>query len=200
MINKFMKKLSDNGIQYTKQIEVEIRGVFNEKKYKELKAFLNKNAVDLGQDDKEVYFFIMENKVVKAVHNTSQKSAKIVLKLARIGTSGNDAEEIEISISTSDFVKAVKFFSELEFNQIQRSVQTRRNYEYKGVIVSLKYSQEWGFHIELELLIKDSDLKVEAERKLMETAEELGVKIMSQSELKEFTDSIDKKSNFKHTH
>jgi len=39
------------------QIEVELRSMFNESKYNELAEFFRTNAKDLGEDDKDVYFF-----------------------------------------------------------------------------------------------------------------------------------------------
>jgi len=64
-----------------KQIEIELRSVFDEKKHNKLKKFLDKNAEDLGEDNKDVFFFLLPDKITKAVHNVSQKTAKIVIKL-----------------------------------------------------------------------------------------------------------------------
>lgn len=49
--------------KYTKQIEIEMRAMFDKNKYEELKSFLDSNAVDLGQDDKDVYFYIFPDKL-----------------------------------------------------------------------------------------------------------------------------------------
>lgn len=182
-----------------KQIEVEVRSVFNKEKHDQLKDFLDKNATDLGQDDKDAYFYLLPKKVVKAVNNISKKSAKIVMKLNRVGKGGNEAEEIEIPISTDDFSKAVKLFSELEFDEVQRAFQTRRNYQYKDVELALKFSDSWGYHLELEILIDDKSKQEQAEKRLKEIADELGVKIMTPEEQHDFALKIDQqyKSNQK---
>jgi len=79
------------------RIEVEFRSMFSEKKYNDIKIFLEKNAKDLSEDNKDVYFFILQDKLVKVVNNISKKNAKIVLKLNKIGK-GSDFEETEILI------------------------------------------------------------------------------------------------------
>jgi predicted adenylyl cyclase CyaB len=178
---------------YEKQIEVEVRAIFDEEKYKLLYTFLDTNAKDLGEDDKDVYFYLLPNKVIKSVNNISKKTAKIVMKLNRVGKGGNEAEEIEIQISPSDFPKAVKFFSELEFDEVQQSFQKRKNYMYKDVEIALKYSDSWGYHMELEIMVDDKSKQENAEKKLNEVANELGVHIMTQDEQKEFAANIDKR-------
>lgn len=177
----------------TPNIEVEIRSIFSKEKYDELKEFLDENAEDLGQDDKDVYFFLHPQKVIKTVHNTSKKTAKIVLKTTRVGKGGHDTEEIEIPINPADFANATRIFSELEFEQVQQSFQQRRNYMYKGVEIALKHSNSWGYHIELEKMISQDTEQEAAEAELHKLAEKLGVKPMSPAEQKIVAAQIDSK-------
>ena len=174
-----------------KQIEIELRSVFDRKKYNELKEFLGKNAEDLGEDDKDVFFFLLPDKITKATHNVSKKTAKIVIKLNRIGRGTSDFEEIEIPINPSDFDKAVKLFSALPFDQIQNSYQKRHNYLLDGVEIALKWTESWGYHMELEIVVDDVAKREEAENKIRKVAKKLGVQIMSEEELKDFTKKID---------
>lgn len=174
-----------------KQIEIELRSVFDEKKHNELKDFLDKNAEDLGEDDKDVYFFLLPDKITKATHNVSKKTAKIVIKLNRIGRGTSDFEEIEIPINPPDFDKAVKLFSALPFDQIQNSYQKRHNYLLEGVEIALKWTESWGYHMELEIVVDDKSKREEAEDYIRKVAEKLGVQIMSEDELKDFTKKID---------
>ena len=174
-----------------KQIEIELRSVFDGKKYNELKEFLGKNAEDLGEDDKDVFFFLLPDKITKATHNVSKKTAKIVIKLNRIGRGTSDFEEIEIPINPSDFDKAVKLFSALPFDQIQNSYQKRHNYLLDGVEIALKWTESWGYHMELEIVVDDVAKREDAENKIRKVAEKLGVQIMSEEELKDFTKKID---------
>jgi predicted adenylyl cyclase CyaB len=178
--------MSDN-----KNIEVEVRAVFDESKYNDLLKYLATNAEDLGEDDKDVYFFLLPTKVTKVVNNISKGTAKIVAKLTRVGQGGNDTEEIEIFIDPKDFDSSVKLFTSLDFKEVQRSFQKRHNYMYKGVEVALKYSESWGYHMELEIMIVSKDDLIEAESQLKAVAEELGVKIMSPEEQKVFAENID---------
>jgi len=175
-----------------KQIEVELRCVFDKKKYESLKKFLDNHAVDLGEDNKDVWFFLLPDRFAKVTKNISKGTAKITVKLNRPGRRGSDFEEIEYSIDPDDFDKAVKLFSNLPFNERQNSYQRRHNYLYKGVELALKFTESWGYHLELEILIHDLTQQKEAERKVYQVANELGVHILSEQELDRITKRIDK--------
>ena len=174
-----------------KQIEIELRALLSEKKYHCLRKFLDNNTQDLGEDDKDVFFFLLPDKITKATHNVSKKTAKIVIKLNRIGRGTSDFEEIEIPINPSDFDKAVKLFSALPFDQIQNSYQKRHNYLLDGVEIALKWTESWEYHMELEIIVDDVAKREDAENKIRKVAEKLGVQIMSEEELKDFTKKID---------
>lgn len=177
------------------KIEIEFRSVFNEAQYKKIQEFLNKNAKDLGEDNQDVYFFILTDKIVKVANKVSKNTAKIVIKLNRLGRGSSDFEEIEIPVDSSNFDKAVKLFSLLPFDQTQKIFQKRHNYEYKGVELALKYSGSWGYHMELEIVVEDKSKKEEAEEKIKEVAKELGIKIMSEQEITDFAKKIDGQYN-----
>jgi adenylate cyclase class IV len=176
--------------QKEKNIEIELRSRFSLEKYNELEKFFTTHASDLGEDDRDVYFFLFPDKLLKAVHNVSKKSAKLVLKLNKIGK-GSDFEEIEIPIRQEDFEKAAHMFIALETGEYMRSYQKRHNYLYKEVECALKWSELWGYHLELEIVVKDKKEKATAEEKIRFVAEELGVKIMTDQELKEFTEKAE---------
>lgn len=169
------------------KIEIEFRSIFSEEKYNELKSFLDENAEDLGPDNKNVFFFIMPEKLLKVTNNESKESAKFTLKLNKIGE-GSDFKELEIHIEQEAVDKTVKIFKELGFDEVQESYQKRHNYRYKGVEIALKWSQVWTYHIEFEILVDNENEKEAAEEKIKEVADELDVELMSDEELKTFTE------------
>ncbi|KUK83100.1 MAG: hypothetical protein XD98_0433 [Microgenomates bacterium 39_6] len=176
-----------------KQIEIELRALLNKEEYQDLKKFLKNNALDLGEDNKNVYFFLLPKKIVKVVNNLSKKTAEIVMKLNRLGKGSNDFEEITLNIKPSDFKKAVKIFSQIDFEQVQKSFQKRHNYRYRGVDLALKYSQSWGYHLELEIVIDNISKQKKAEEKIRRVAKVLGVRVMTEKEIAEFARKIDQK-------
>jgi len=174
-----------------RQIEIELRAMFGKGKFISLKNYLDKNAEYLGQDDKDVYFYIFPDKLLKVTDNISNKSAKLTLKLNRIGQ-GTNFEEIEFPIQREYVKKAVKIFNSLRMtDNIIHSFQTRYNYRYKGVDLALKYSPEWKYHLELEILIENESQKEDAEKRIYEVAKELDVRIMTEEELKEFVKKVE---------
>lgn len=174
-----------------KQIEVEMRAIFNKEKYDQLKSFLDINAKDLGEDDKDTFVYLLPDKIIKAVNNVSHKTAKIVLKLNQI-TKASAIEEIEIPINPSDFQNAAKLFSSLPFDQSMNFYQKRHNYIFNGVEIALKYSEDWGYHMELEVLVTDWIKQGVAEEKIHKIAKQLGVKIMTEQDTAEFVDNFNK--------
>lgn len=176
-----------------KQIEIEFRSVFDEEEYNRLMDFLQKNAEDLGEDDKDTNYFLLPEKVVKTVNNISKGTAKIVMKMNRVGTGTSDFEEVEIFIKPEDFDNATRLFKNLDFEQVQNSYQKRHNYNYKGIELAVKYTESWGYHAELEIVVSDSNKQSEAEAQIRAIAEELGIKLLSEEELKEIAKKIDAK-------
>ena len=176
---------------HTPAYEIEFRALLTEQKYQDLLAHLAKTATDLGADDKRVWFFVMPDKLLKVTHNISQKSGKITLKLTKIGA-GSSFEEIDIPIAEGDISKSVQLFSELGHEYLLEPTILRHNFLYQGVELALKYSKSWGFHMELEVMITDQAERDEAEQKIRSVAEELDVRIMTDAELRAFTDNIEK--------
>lgn len=186
-------------VALNKKIEIEFRSIFNKNRYKELKKFLDEKAKNLGQDDKDVFFFIMPDKLLKVVNNISKKKAEIVLKMNKIGR-GSNFEEITIPISQRDFDSAVRIFTRLNItNNIMHSFQRRRNYFYKSVEIALKYSNVWGYHLELEKVVNSLGQKQAAEKAIRKIAKELGVHLMTDRELTDFTQKAEKQYHKKVT-
>jgi len=175
----------------TKNIEVEFRTLLTEGQYLSLMDFLLKNGEDLGEDDKDTYFFIFQDKLLKVVNNLSKKSGKIVLKLNKLGK-GSDFEEIEIPIVQDQVDRTAKLFELLNLPaQIIHNGQKRRNFVYQGVEIAMKYSDDWGYHAELEIVIGEPKEKEAAVIRIEEISKKLGLKLMTDEEIIEFTQRIE---------
>lgn len=166
-------------------IEVEHRVRFSKEEHDRLLAFLQENGEDLGQDDKNVYFFLFPDKLLKVTDNISKNSAKITGKLNKIGE-GSGFKEIEFPIARKDVTKAVTLFKIFGFTEVHDSFQSRRNFNYHGVEIALKYSEIWGYHAELEIIVNNEAEKENADRQIHEVAKELGITLMTEDELKRF--------------
>ena len=172
-----------------KNIEVEFRSLVTEGKLRQLRDFLIAKAEDFGEDNKDTYFFILPNKLLKIVNNTSKNQAKVVLKLTALGE-GNSFEEVETEISQKSIEDWLKIFKLLGFGKIVHAGQKRHNYLYKGVEISLKHSIDWGYHVELEIVVADKSETKEAEQKIQLVAKELELTLMTNEEVGAFVDKI----------
>lgn len=167
--------------------EIEYRAKFDQKKYDELRAFLDKNAKSLGEDNKDCYYYIFEDKLLKVVSNTSQKTAKISLKLNRIGQ-GAVFPEMEFYFRPDQFDVARRVFDSLKLPaKVMHGPQERINYSYEECEIALKWSDAWGYHLEIEQVVGDRDKQVAVEIHIHEVAKKLGVHLMDEDELREFT-------------
>ncbi|MFA5742645.1 MAG: CYTH domain-containing protein [Candidatus Paceibacterota bacterium] len=176
-----------------RNIEIEFRSIFDENRYNELRRFLDEKAQLLGEDDKDVFFFTLSDRLLKVVNNISKDNAKIVLKLNRIGK-GSDFEEIDLSLSRDQVDQAVNIFTKLDIaDNIMHSFQKRTNYIYHDVEIALKHSDVWGYHLELEIVVDDESKKQSAEQKIKEVAEELKIHLMTDQELADFTKNATEK-------
>ena len=173
-----------------KNIEVELRSLIDERKFFDLKFFLAENGKDLGEDNKDTYFFLFSDKLFKITNNITKNNAKITLKLQKIGL-GSDFEEIEVQFPCEDVEKVIRIFGILGFKDYQYSYQSRNNYLYKNIEFAIKYTVSWGFHCEMEIMVNSKDCVPEAIKQMTLVASELGLKIISDKELKELTGKID---------
>lgn len=175
------------------QIEIEFRSRVTPAQFKKLERFLKAHARDLGRDDKDAFFFIMPDKLLKVVRGISRKKAFIVLKLNKIGR-GSHFPELELPIEKKYFNQAARLFSDLGITKnVMRSFQRRHNYRYEGVDIAMKHSRAWGYHVELEVVVHRETQKPPAVGKIKAIANELGLRLMSDRELRQFTGKAEKR-------
>jgi len=65
--------------------------------------------------------------------------------------------------------------------------QQRVNYRYKDCEIALKWSDAWGYHLEIEQVVDSKENQPKAEAQIRAVAEELEVRLMTEEELKQFT-------------
>jgi len=171
-------------------LEIEHRAQLSESAYATLADQLGQRGEDLGQDDKHIWFYVLPDKLLKVVHNISHGTGKIVVKTNRIG-SGAAFPETELPISAADVPTAVRLFDALGYaSHMHDAHNERRNWRYRGVEIAMKWSQAWGYHAEFEVVLPDDAGPAEineAHALIASVADELGVRLMSEDELAEFT-------------
>lgn len=173
-----------------KTIEIEYRALLTEEEFLSLRSFLNDKAELLGNDNKDTYFYIWNDKVIKVVQNAGTLATKMVLKPGRIGEQSH-FEETELKLDPSMFETSKKFCEQLLPEKIMRSFQFRTNYIYKNVEIALKYTQVWGFHVELEIMVEHVEEKEGAEQTIKGVSDELKLRILDDTELVKITSEME---------
>ncbi len=170
--------------------EIEHRAVLTEEAHKELAERLAHEAAVLGTDDKEVSYYIFPDKLLKVVRNISKGTAKLSLKLNVLGA-GSSFQEFEVPFPEESFETMRDICANISTpDQVIRGTQKRTNYEYKGVEIALKWSEDWGYHAEFEIMISDPLEKEAADARIREIAEALSVPLMTEEEVAAFSAQV----------
>lgn len=75
-------------------------------------------------------------------------------------------------------------------DQVISGTQKRTNYEYQGVEIALKWSEDWGYHVEFEIMINDLSEKEAADALIREVAKTLSVPLMTEEEVAAFSAEV----------
>lgn len=171
-------------------VEIEMRARFDKDVHEQLISRLEREGEDLGCDDKHIYFYVLPDQLLKVTDNTAAGSAKITLKASKIGQ-GPAFPETEFTIAREDVQAAVSVFNALGFDgEMHEASNQRHNFRFRGVEIAVKWSEAWGHHAEFEVLLDDSPsaaAKEEASTRISTVAKELGVRLMTEQELADFT-------------
>ncbi|MBU6214796.1 CYTH domain-containing protein [Patescibacteria group bacterium] len=170
--------------------EIEHRAVLSEEAYRELAERLAREAVLLGSDDKEVSYYIFPDKLLKVVRNVSKGTAKLSLKLTALGA-GSSFREFEVLFPEESFETMKNICENISTpDQVINGTQKRTNYEYLGVEIALKWSEDWGYHVEFEIMVSDLSEKESADARIREAAAALAVPLMTEEEVAAFSAKV----------
>ena len=178
-------------------IEIEKRGLLTLEKYNDILSFLDKNAESLGEDDKDVVYYIYPDKLLKVVRNLSKKNAKVSLKMSKLGD-GASTLETEVVFSSEDFEKMKYIFDIVgQAPQIIEGGQKRKNYVYKECEIAVKWSKDYSYHFEIEKVTENKEDVEKLEEDIVTTANELGLILMTDEEIKDLQRKIESEAKNK---
>lgn len=170
--------------------EIEHRAVFTEEAYQKFAEKLAQEATLLGSDDKEVSYYIFPDKLLKVVRNISKGTGKLSLKLTALGA-GSSFQEFEVPFPEESFETMKSICASISTpDQVISGTQKRTNYEYQGVEIALKWSEDWGYHAEFEIMISGLSEKESADARIHEAAAALAVPLMTEEEVAAFSAEV----------
>lgn len=175
--------------------EIEHRALLTEESYKTLSDRLANEATLLGTDDKEVSYYIFHDKLLKVVRNISKGTGKLSLKLNTLGA-GSSFQEFEVPFPEDSFETMKSICTSISSpEQVITGTQKRTNYEYRGVEIALKWSEDWGYHAEFEIMINDLSEKEAADILITEIAKALSISLMTEEEVGAFSAKVRSRKN-----
>lgn len=168
--------------------EIELRGKLTEDEYARAKDSLEKVA-RAGQNDKLSQFFKFEGGILKVSRHESGRKTVLSLKLG--DETRNNLQEFEADCAYDAFDSAVKLLEQLGYEKRELVEQRRIDYVLdNGCTISLKHTNDWGYHFEAEMLGKDKDQEAEIRKKIERVCQEFNLRYMTEQELTEFLQSI----------
>lgn len=168
------------------QYEYEERAFLTEEKFFSIRNGLEEMATSRNLDNKQSYFYVLENVNVSIA--VSKNGVKAKYKGGQLGN-GNGFVEREFCIDPLSKTDAILFFKDLLKTEPQTSYQFRINYKLDDDIeVALKYTQTWGFHLEAERVYDADGTGVEHEaqkskNRLAKLSEALKISYISDQEM-----------------
>ena len=172
-------------------IEVEKRSIVTRKKYEGMRdQLLALGAEDLGRKDTETIFYVTDTAQLKVQSSSPQNEAKIAWKSG--GLDGASArEEIEVRINFDDIASAEALIDRLMrgAKKVPTS-QKRHDYRIGELTVAVKYSEHWGYHIEIDEVVEDDKQVAGALQHIQQLADKLGVTLLTSAEEKALTDKM----------
>ncbi|OGG78299.1 hypothetical protein A3A36_03045 [Candidatus Kaiserbacteria bacterium RIFCSPLOWO2_01_FULL_52_12b] len=166
--------------------EIEHRALLTDESYKTLADKLAHEATLLGTDDKEISYYIFPDKLLKVARNISKGTGKLSLKLNTLGA-GSSFQEFEVLFPEDSFETMKSICERISTpDQVISGTQKRTDYKYKEVEIALKWSEDWGYHVEFEIMIPDLSGKDAADTHIAEVAKALSVTLMTEEEVGAF--------------
>lgn len=173
-------------------IEVEKKALFDESSKEQIVATIlaQAGAVDLGENNTDSVFYITSNELVKVQTQVSKGTAKIAWKSGG-NTGASTRREIELPIAPSNSAVAEQLVEAMLPNaQRFPTKQLRHDYQIGELTVSVKYSDEWKHHLEIDRNVTQKTEVPEAVAQIEALAQLLGVDLLTEAEEKAFVAQI----------
>lgn len=173
-------------------IEVELRGLLTEEKYILLSEYLKLNSDKFNEDNKTAYFLKYNSGILKVVDEKSKDNYKISFKTGN-EFSSNGLHEIDIVLpDKKSFKTSIEVLDLLGYPLEATVEQERINYVFKGVEISLKFTESWSYHFEVEKIVSDRTEVYQAKKQLEAVCQELDIVPMNEKELVDFIENLRK--------
>lgn len=176
-----------------KKVEVELRGIIDKEKFNALSEELEKKY--RGEDDnKETHFYVTADFILKIEKRDNPKEIFLIVKDG--DETKNVLEELEVKLDSADLPNVIRIFDILGYSKINIVKQKRRNYFLEDdVVLSLKYTDDWGYHFEIEKIVRLNDAE-KTKNLLADKCKSLDLKFMDGPEIAEKINEINKNHGY----
>lgn len=185
----FMKNITD------KNIEVEIRGYLTNEDYTRLNDFLSKTGTLKSKRERIFidYSSSLEDRTKDIRIRETNGVSEIMIKLGNWGGS-ESREELSVTTGEKSFESLVRIFGELGHTKGTFCVRNSIVYDYNGVEFALVEVPNHSYYFEAEILT-DIDHSVEADAKLRQVCESLGLKVFNKDEFFQYVTKLNTEAN-----
>lgn len=148
-----------------------------------LKQVIDLGAKDLGENNTENIFYLADTYQLKVSKMLSKNKAKIALKSRELGA--DSGKEIEIHFPLEDAASAESIIDTLIPDRSKiPTEQSRHDFLLDDIEIAVKYSQDWGYHVELEQMVSEEEDIEGALERIEALAKKLKVSTLTVDEAK----------------
>lgn len=176
-------------------IEVEKKALLSEEAYQQLpEQILALGGQDAGNQDTDSIFYVTDGAQVKLQATPASGKAKLAWKSGDYDDGAAARREIEVQLAPSEFEAAEQFIDAL-LTGVKKvpTTQKRHNYELDGVAIAVKYSEHWGYHVELDQEVPTEEGVVIAEERIQQVADKLNMTLLTSEQEKQLVAEMLKK-------
>jgi predicted adenylyl cyclase CyaB len=164
-------------------IEVEIKAIISEEKYKELIEYFKKEGEFIKEDDQTTYYFDCEEDLRIQKNNSG---CKMVLKGGKVHD--ETREELEIEFDKEHFEKLDTLFKSLGYSTEIKWFRKRHSFKWEDIKVDVDFTKGYGYILELEKM-SDEENKEGTLKILKNKLKNLDIELTSREEFdKKFED------------
>jgi predicted adenylyl cyclase CyaB len=185
-----------------KRLEVELRGTITQEQYNNLNKFFQKEGKFIDHKDRIVVCYpdpetgsLVEQCLTDIRVRTTNGIPEIIIKQGEWGGSDESRRELSVVGKKGDFDKMIVMMAALGHKTGIMAVRKGKVYEYQGVEFSLVEVPNHSYYFEAEIMVTAEKDKAAATKKVKNTCEKLGLKVLDKQGFYDYINKLNAESN-----
>ncbi len=181
--------------------EIELRGRMTDKKFKEIRDFLDKNGKFKAEKNRVFYDYStfipgegLRGRTKDFRVRETNGQTEVILKLGN--WQGSDRrEELSVMTAKNSTETLLKIFGEMGFTKAIKGIRHTLAYDYKDIEIALVEVPGHSYYFEAEIVASPKSDHDEVHNRIKQILDELGLEMFSEEGFHEYIDQLNAESN-----